>query len=553
MPGEIAEYWTSFQMPGYQRAIIPLDSMDVDIIDCTNGRKSATVLGTKLDGDFMKQPTLFAMLAEGLERTLRDDNPWWRGERIFGLPSMRRWAFPLVLRGIQSGPAPITVLRGPRQIGKTTLLNQVIHALLDSGIDPKRIFRIQFDELPQLSTLPDPVLELTRWYAEAILGKSLNQAAWDGEQAFIFLDEVQNLAEWAPQLKHLVDMQPVRVVITGSSALRIEAGRDSLAGRIMTLEMGPLLLPEIADIRGFGRLTGFLPQNGIAPLKEKQFWVDLRQYGDSNKELRDLTFRAFSERGAYPVAQARSELPWENIADLLNETVIRRAIQHDLRLGPKGQKRDEHLLEEVFRLACRYIGQYPAQALYISELRHSMAANIGWQRVLAYLKFLDGTLLIRLIEPLELRLKKKRGPSKLCLCDHALRAAWLQEVIPLTEAELALAPHLSDLSGRIAESAAGYFLKSIPNLDIAHFPERGAEPEVDFVLTVGEQRIPLEIKYRQHIVHADTVGLRAFIEKTHYNAPFGVLVTLLDESASDDPRIISMPLSTLLLMRHTSA
>ena len=52
-------------------------------------------------------------------------------------------------------------------------------------------------------------------------------------------------------------------------------------------------------------------------------------------------------------------MPWEKIADFLNDTVVRRAIQHDLRMGPRGQKRDEHLLEEVFRLACRYIGQTP--------------------------------------------------------------------------------------------------------------------------------------------------------------------------------------------------
>ena len=49
-----------------------------------------------------------------------------------------------------------------------------------------------------------------------------------------------------------------------------------------------------------------------------------------------------------------------------------------------------------------------------------MNANIGWQRILAYLKFLDGTLLIRLIEPHELRLKRRRGASKLCLCDPML-------------------------------------------------------------------------------------------------------------------------------------
>jgi hypothetical protein len=39
------------------------------------------------------------------------------------------------------------------------------------------------------------------------------------------------------------------------------------------------------------------------------------------------------------------------------------------------------------------------------------------------------------------------------------------------------------------------------------------------------------------------------IEKTVYRAPFGVIVTQLDEPASDDPRIVSLPLSTLLLLR----
>ena len=125
----------------------------------------------------------------------------------------------------------------------------------------------------------------------------------------------------------------------------------------------------------------------------------------------------------------------------------------------------------------------------------------------------------------------------------------MQEVVPLTPEELERSPHLSDLAGRVAESSAGYFFRSIIGLDVAHFPERGAEPEVDFVLTIGEQRIPIEVKYRRRIDHKDTIGLRSFIEKPHYNAPFGVLVTLLDEPASDDPRIVSLPLSTLLLLR----
>lgn len=497
----------------------------------------------------MKQLSMFTLLSRGLETTLRDNNPWWRGERMFGIPETRRWAFTNVLNGLLNGATPVTVLRGPRQIGKTTLLNQVINNLLDAGVDPECIFRVQFDELPELMRLSQPILDLTQWYSETILKRSFNKAAWEGKKIYIFLDEVQNLTEWAPQLKHLVDLQPVRVAVTGSSTLRIEAGRDSLAGRITTLEMGPLLLREIAALRKMGDIPPHLPANGLAPLKDKAFWVALRAHGEEHRILRDQAFKAFSERGAYPIAHVRQDLPWENIADALNETVIRRAIQHDLRMGPKGKKRDEHLLEEVFRLACRYIGQSPSQALYLNELKRVMHANLGWNRVLAYLKFLDGTLLLRLIEPLELRLKKRKGASKLCLCDHALRAAWLQEVIPITPEGLEASPHLSDLAGRIAESTAGYFFRSMVNLDVAHFPERDDEPEVDFVLTIGEQRIPVEVKYRRRIDYQDTLGLRSFIEKAHYNAPFGILVTMMDDVATDDPRIVSLPLSSLLLLR----
>ncbi|MEK7699407.1 MAG: AAA family ATPase [Planctomycetota bacterium] len=73
--------------------------------------------------------------------------------------------------------APIVALKGPRQVGKTTILNQTIQALLDSGVPPSCIFRLQFDELPQLRKLSQPILELAWWYSNTILGKSFHKAA----------------------------------------------------------------------------------------------------------------------------------------------------------------------------------------------------------------------------------------------------------------------------------------------------------------------------------------------------------------------------------------
>lgn len=490
-------------------------------------------------------------LDPALDEFLRSTNPWWEGKPGRVLPSFRRWAFGPIRRRLESGLAPIVVLRGPRQVGKTTIQEQLIQQYMKEGVDPQRIFRVQFDELPPLKELKTPILSLCRWFENRILGVTFNEAAHAERPAYLFLDEVQNLDDWAPQLKSLVDHNTLHVLVTGSSALRIEAGRDSLAGRITQLDLGPLLLREIAEMRSYGSIEGCLIENGLSSLLNLAFWMGLKEHGKKHAEIRDRALRDFSARGGYPIAQERADRPWEEIADQLNQMVIRRVIEHDLRLGERGRRRDPNLLEEVFRLACRYAGQAPGQAVFVNEIRTALQANIGWQRILTYLRFLDGSLLLRLVEPLELRLKrKKRANAKICLCDPSLRASWLQEIIPLDPEGLRQSSHLADLAGHLAESVAGYFLGNIPGLDLAHFPERGAEPEVDFVLTIGERRIPLEIRYRQTIdPQRDTLGLRAFIEKTVYNAPFGVLVTLRDDVTVPDPRIVALPLSSLLLMR----
>ena len=251
--------------------------------------------------------TLLHMLKSGLERTIREMNPWWRGEPVPGVEPLRRWAFEPVMTGVRAGLAPTVLLRGPRQVGKTTLQLQVIDQLLREGVEPARILRLQFDELTSLRGIETPILQVAYWFAEQVRGETMPLAASNGRPVFVFLDEVQNLPEWAPQLKNLVDVSRVRGLVTGSSALRIEAGRDSLAGRVSTIEMGPLLLREIAQFRGHGEIAPYLPHNGLGLLKQKDFWLGLRAFGGDHSGLRREAFRAFSERGAYPMAHSRAD------------------------------------------------------------------------------------------------------------------------------------------------------------------------------------------------------------------------------------------------------
>jgi uncharacterized protein len=498
----------------------------------------------------LAQDSRFGELPMELSHNIASINPWWRGEEGMPHPPFRRWPFARLLRMLRKGMTPAVVVRGPRRVGKTILLQQAIQALLAEGIEAKRILYVPFDELPTLRGIPEPILAISRWFERNVLGETFNQAANERQPAFLFFDEVQNLDAWAPQVKNLVDNHAVRALVTGSSSLRIETGRDSLAGRITTLEMGPLLLREIAELRYGISKESLWGDNSLDQLISMDFWREAVERGKLDADIRCRAFQAFSERGGYPVAQEKHDTSWHELADYLNETVIRRAIQHDLRMGPRGQRRDEKLLEEVFRMCCRYAGQAAGQSVFVPEIQQALAGNIGWSRVLTYLRFLDGTLLVRLVQPLELRLKRKRAPAKICLCDHSLRASWLQEVVPLHPEGLAANPHLHDLAGHLAESTLGYFLASIPNLDMAHFPVRGAEPEVDFIVTIGTRRIPIEVKYRRRIDPLDdTRGLRAFLEKAVYNAPFGILVTMDDDVRIPDPRIIPISLSSFLWMR----
>lgn len=500
----------------------------------------------------MTQDSIFPEmhLADGLVRDLRRLNPWWEALPLPQLPSTRRHLVGQIRRRMDARIAPIVVVRGPRQIGKTTAQLQVLQDLLNEKIPARHIFRVQCDELPELVEHEEPLLRLVDWYEATILGKRLNEVAQEGGRTFLFFDEVQNLKDWAPQLKFLVDTSTTQVIVTGSSALRIEQGRDSLAGRITTIESGVLSLTEIAEFHGSSLGPPFLRDNGVGVLTEKTFWLDLASYGAKIAPNRDPIFKEFSDRGGYPLVHNRRSIEWPVLADQLNETVIKRVIQHDLRVGERGRKRDAPLLEEVFRLACRYVGQSPSAGTLAREAQRALQANVGEQRAAHYLRFLGDTLLLRLIEPLEIRLKRKRGSPKICLADHGLRASWLQENIPLAPADLEANAHLTDLAGHIAESVVGATLSTISSLDLGHLPERKGEPEVDFVLSIGTKRIPLEVKYQRRLDPLrDTEGLRTFIEKTVNNAPFGLLVTRDEQQQMDDPRILAIPLSTLMLLR----
>lgn len=481
-------------------------------------------------------------------RHLQRMNPWWQEGQAPLIPRTIRDLVPLVERRLSQRLAPIVVVKGPRQVGKTIAQLQVIDRLLERGVEPKRILRLQCDELPSLALEHEQLLSAVEWFEATILQKSLNEAIRALGPVYLFFDEVQNVSTWTAQLKHLVDVtsNELRVFVTGSSALKIALGRDSLAGRLHTIDVGTLTLREISTIR-FSESLPTVLDSSSPDLARKDSWLQIQENGNLSVAARSRAFTAFSAFGGYPMAHRLHDQTWDDVALQLKETVIDRVISHDLRVSEQGRRPDRDVLAEIFRLGCRYAGQSPSPKLLAEEARRSLHCDVGTERIRHHLKLLDMSLLLRCVPPTELRLKRNRGPAKICIVDHGLRACWLQEIVPLVPEQLE-DDTLCTLAGRVVESVLGTYLLHIPTISLSHFPARPGEPEVDFVLAIGDRRVPLEVKYRRKVdSDRDLLGLRSFIDKAANNAAFGVLVTQTAMQV-DDPRIVCLPLPTILSM-----
>lgn len=475
-------------------------------------------------------------------------NPWWVSKETGARLPMRRRVFKQVLNSLCSGLAPAVVLRGPRASGKTTLVSQVADALLSGGVPAANIFRVQFDDIADLKKLSMPIVELCDWYAQNVLGGPLRVVTHRDNPVYILLDCVQNVADWAPQLKTLVDLSAIRVLVTATSGPHLERELDSLAGRITTTEVGMLLLGEIAELHGFECCEAMLPAHGVSDLGEVDFWKSLRVQGERLSQSRPRAFREFLLRGAHIGAHTQKHKRRAQLPSYLRNS-LKRALRQDLRMGAGGQKLDDSLLRATFAFACYHAGKPPGDLPPRKNLPSELHSKISPEQAVELLEALEGADFLRLVKPLTPQ--QNRSLPLICVCDHVLRDAWLHDAgaIGMRISDELAASYRSNFGWPLVESVAGYFLSSIRGLSVAHLLERDSGPAVDYVLTIGQKLIPVAVKYTRTINDDDAQGLRSFLQDSHYHAPFGILVTQGEDPASDDPRIISLPLSTLLLLR----
>ena len=156
---------------------------------------------------------MFVMNSESisaLERMLTPYNPWW-GKRDYKVdPSFRRLAFQKIFQDLKEIRQIISIT-GPRRVGKTTLVHQLVEALIAEGHKPEHIIYFSLD---------DPLL-LEKPFRERFFEDLMEwiENRCEGKKCFLFLDEVQRFEAWELYLKKYYDLNfNVRFTISGSAS-----------------------------------------------------------------------------------------------------------------------------------------------------------------------------------------------------------------------------------------------------------------------------------------------------------------------------------------------
>ncbi len=260
------------------------------------------------------------------DNELIDFNPWWRDAawrtqdpHLLALddqPVRLPADFVLDIDLVNPG---VSVLRGPRQVGKSTDLKLLVDRALDEGWSNRAVIYLALDLLED-----QPMAELARSVRRA---KELSGA----ENALLLLDEVTSVKRWQGAVKSLWDGGVIRgdvVICTGSSAVDLQQGAaERLPGRRQGGK-DYLVLPQ--PYASFARAT-----DSTLPKSPGLTIAELRSPG-SAELLRDMQLhlpsldRAFTRYlsfGGLPAAVAEAvagaEAPSADLKRIVWDSLIR--------------------------------------------------------------------------------------------------------------------------------------------------------------------------------------------------------------------------------------
>lgn len=262
----------------------------------------------------------------------------------------------LVQRLVAANPL-IQVLIGPRQVGKTTGVRQ----LLAQGPWPHHY-----------ASADDVLISDRQWLLE-----QWQQALLLGNDALLVIDEIQKIPNWPETVKALWDARPgrLRVLLLGSSAMQIQTGlTESLAGRFELLRVHHWTFAELKTAFGY----------------------DLSRY---------LAFGGYP--GAVPL-EGDPDRWYAYMKDAIVEAVIGKDILHNHKVSRPA------LFRQAFHILCAY----PAQEISYTKLLGQLQDKGNTDLVKHYIDLYGGAFLLHALQKYSPKawLSRSSSPKMLPAC-----------------------------------------------------------------------------------------------------------------------------------------
>jgi predicted AAA+ superfamily ATPase len=346
----------------------------------------------------------------------------------------------------------IQVVYGPRQVGKSTLVKQVLKEIT-----------IDFTFISADNVGKENVSWINEVWETARQRMKLKKV----EEYLLVIDEVHKISNWSEAVKKEWDADTfndvnIKVVLLGSSRLLIKDGlTESLAGRYELIHMSHWSYKEMKEA----------------------FGIDLEHY---------VFF------GGYPggVKFINNETRWRRY---IKESIIAPAIVYDILMTKLVYKPE--LMQQLVELGCTYSGEEIALTKLLGQLQ-----DVGNVTTLAgYLSTLkESHLLCGLQKYAKDNARKYNSIPKMLVYNTAL----LSSLYGMNYSQVFVNPKMW---GRWVESAVGaHLLNMADELDYKLYYWRERNDEVDFILECNRQCIAIEVKSGRRTTNK---GISVFKEK----------------------------------------
>ncbi len=330
----------------------------------------------------------------------------------------------------------IQTVVGPRKVGKTTMVKQVLESV----------------KTPHLFLSTDGVgSSNTAWIKQQWETARIQLKISQSKEFLLVIDEIQKISQWSEFVKEEWDFDTnnsinIKVILLGSSRLLIQKGPgESLAGRFETIYLGHWTFSEMENAFGY-------------------------------------TADEFTYFGGYPGSAGliSNEKRWK---DYIKNSLIESTISQDILMMTRVDK--PALLKNLFEIGSQYSGQVLSYSKILGQLQ-----DAGNTTTLShYLELLSISGLLEGLEKYYTEKVRQRSSSpKFQISNTALLSAQ----VPHSFVEIKKNP---EKWGRWVESVVGAHLLNFSKTeDIKLYYWRHVNDEIDFVVVHKEKVIALEIK-----------------------------------------------------------